>query len=74
MSDTWISVYHASLSDETKEHVYNLFSYVGSELRCVIWTVAFGMVITTSETDYILTISILTFGVVNFIRELIFLM
>ena len=43
-SDTWISVYHASLSDETKEHVYNLFSRVGSELRCVISTVAFGMV------------------------------
>lgn len=43
-SASFINVYHASLSDETKEHVYHSFSCVGSQLRCLISTVAFGMV------------------------------
>ena len=50
-SDTRISVYHASLSDETKEHVYK-FSHVGSELRCVVSTVTFGMV-RVRQTTYL---------------------
>ena len=38
-------MYHASLSEETEEHImYKSFSCAGSELRYVVSTVAFGMV------------------------------
>ena len=37
-------MYHASLTKETRQHVYRLYCDPGSELRCVITTIAFGMV------------------------------
>ena len=39
-----VTVYHASLSAETKEHVYHSFCGERSQLRCLVSTVAFGMV------------------------------
>ena len=39
-----IGMYHASLTKETRQHVYRLYCDPGSQLRCVIATIAFGMV------------------------------
>ena len=37
-------MYHASLTKETRQHTYMLFRDPGSQLRCIIATIAFGMV------------------------------
>ena len=37
-------MYHASLSDETKKHVFSMFASSRSSLRCLVSTIAFGMV------------------------------
>lgn len=37
-----VTMYHASLSDETKEAIYSKF--VSGNLCCVVSTIAFGMV------------------------------
>ena len=39
-----VSLYHASLTEETKTHVYNTFSSSDSVIRCLCATVSFGMV------------------------------
>lgn len=41
-SKTQVTMYHASLSNETKEAVYSKF--VAGSLSCVVSTIAFGMV------------------------------
>ena len=38
----YVTMYHASLSDETKEAVYS--SYVSGRICCLVSTIAFGMV------------------------------
>ena len=37
-------MYHASLTKETRQHIYRLYCDPGSQLRRVIATIAFGMV------------------------------
>lgn len=39
-----IGMYHASLTKETRQHTYMLFRDPDSQLRCIIATIAFGMV------------------------------
>ena len=39
-----IGMYHASLTKETRQHTYRLYRDPGSQLRCIIATIAFGMV------------------------------
>ena len=39
-----VSLYHASLTEETKTHIYTMFSSSESVIRCLCATVAFGMV------------------------------
>ena len=39
-----VSLYHASLTEETKTHIYTTFSSSESVIRCLCATVAFGMV------------------------------
>jgi len=39
-----ITMYHASLTEETKKAVYSEFSKPTSRIRCLIATLAFGMV------------------------------
>jgi superfamily II DNA helicase RecQ len=39
-----VSMFHASLTDETKASVYRTFSSSNSVIRCLCATVAFGMV------------------------------
>ena len=39
-----VSMYHATLSEETKEFLYRHFSARHSDLRCLVCTIAFGMV------------------------------
>lgn len=39
-----VAVYHASLTEETKKAVYEEFCHPGSQIRCLIATVAFGLV------------------------------
>ena len=39
-----VSMYHATLSEETKVHLYRHFSAIQSALRCLVCTVAFGIV------------------------------
>lgn len=43
---SYVGVYHASLTQATKAHIYQEFRSGGSTLRCLIATVAFGMVCT----------------------------
>ena len=38
------TMYHATLSDETKKFIYYNFITAGSDLRCIVCTIAFGMV------------------------------
>ena len=38
----YVTMYHASISDETKEHVYT--SFVSGRLCVLVSTIAFGMV------------------------------
>ena len=40
----YIGVYHADLTPHTKSAVYSQFKSAGSSLRCLVATVAFGMV------------------------------
>ncbi len=49
-SASLLAVYHASLSAETKEHVSSLFSSTDSQLRCLVSTIAFGMVSIDTHT------------------------
>ena len=57
---SFINMYHASLSEETKKAIYELFASPLSPLRCLVSTVAFGMVrqcnihIITTATNFIL--------------------
>ena len=37
-------MYHASLTKETRQHTYRLYRDPGSQLRCIVATIAFGMV------------------------------
>ncbi len=47
-SDSFSTMYHASLNDETKEQVFTTFSSSDSQLRCIVSTVAWhGKVSTT---------------------------
>ena len=39
---TYVTMYHASISDETKEAVYSAFA--SGRLCCLVSTIAFGMV------------------------------
>ena len=39
-----ISMYHATLSDETKSFLYRHFTDRQSDLRCLVCTIAFGIV------------------------------
>ena len=39
---SYVTMYHASISDETKEAVYSAF--VSGRLCCLVSTIAFGMV------------------------------
>ena len=39
-----VSMYHATLSEETKAFLYRHFSARQSDLRCLVCTIAFGMV------------------------------
>ena len=39
-----VSMYHATLSDETKAFLYRQFTARMSDLRCLVCTIAFGMV------------------------------
>ena len=39
-----VAVYHASLTEETKKAVYVEFCRPGSQIHCLIATVAFGLV------------------------------
>ena len=39
-----VSMYHATLSEETKVFLYRQFSASQSDLRCLVCTIAFGMV------------------------------
>lgn len=39
-----VSMYHATLSEETKSHIYHTFSAPDSPIRFLCATVAFGMV------------------------------
>ena len=43
-STKFVTMYHASLSSETRYHVSSVFSSVESQLRCLVSTIAFGMV------------------------------
>lgn len=43
-SSEFVTMYHASLSEETKQHVFSVFSSAHSQLRCLVSTIAFGMV------------------------------
>lgn len=43
---SYVAVYHASLTQTTKLAVYEDFRSSGSSLRCLVATVAFGMVCT----------------------------
>ena len=40
----YVGVYHASLTQHTKRAIQDAFSSAGSSLRCLVATVAFGMV------------------------------
>ena len=40
----YVSVYHADLTSHTKSAIYREFKSSGSSLRCLVATVAFGMV------------------------------
>ena len=39
-----VSMYHATLSDQTKRFLHQQFASHASDLRCLVCTVAFGMV------------------------------
>ncbi len=39
-----VSMYHATLSQETKSYLHQQFAAPSSDLRCLVCTVAFGMV------------------------------
>ena len=39
-----VTMYHATLSEETKEFIYHHFTAAESDLRCIVCTIAFGMV------------------------------
>ena len=41
-----VAMYHASLTDDTKKHIYTDFSTPHSTIRCLVATIAFGMVST----------------------------
>ena len=43
-----VSMFHASLTDETKKSIYSTFTSSSSTLRCLISSIAFGMVSTVS--------------------------
>ena len=45
-----VSMYHANLSGETKAFIYNQFNSIQSDLRCLVCTIAFGMVRRTKRT------------------------
>ena len=40
----YVGVYHANLTPHTKSAIYSQFKSAGSSLRCLVATVAFGMV------------------------------
>ena len=41
---TYVNMYHASLTHTTKAHIQEEFSSPNTRLRCLVSTVAFGMV------------------------------
>ena len=43
-SRSYVSMFHASLTEETKRAVYDDFTSHSSQLRCLVGTIAFGMV------------------------------
>ena len=45
-----VSMFHASLTDETKKSIYSKFTSSTSTLRCLISSIAFGMVSTNSNS------------------------
>ena len=47
------TMYHATLSDETKKFIYYNFITAGSDLRCIVCTIAFGMVRPKIQCSYI---------------------
>ena len=63
-SRAYVSMFHASLTDETKRAVYHNFTSESSPLCCLVGTVAFGMVSTTSikccklQQDYLIFFSV----------------
>lgn len=44
-----VSMYHATLSEETKTFLYCQFTATQSDLRCLVCTIAFGMVSTVGK-------------------------
>ena len=52
----YVGVYHADLTPHTKSAVYSQFKSAGSSLRCLIATVAFGMVCEISSHNYVLLV------------------
>ena len=50
-----VSMYHANLSGETKASLYNRFASVQSDLRCLVCTIAFGMVSNGMRRRYMYT-------------------
>ena len=49
-----VSMYHATLSEETKSFLYQQFTSGHSDLRCLVCTIAFGMVSPQNSCMYIL--------------------
>ena len=41
---SYVDVYHANLTHHTKSSIQDAFCRAGSDLRCLVATVAFGMV------------------------------
>ena len=45
-----VSMYHASLTQQTKSFIQQTFLSINSQLRCLVATVAFGMVSFTTKS------------------------